>query len=38
MRSASWKETLKTRGWTDAFITGDEFKSFLTDQDKRLLP
>ncbi|MFC7847481.1 Bug family tripartite tricarboxylate transporter substrate binding protein [Arthrobacter sp. NPDC057388] len=34
--SASWKETLKTRGWTDAFITGDEFKSFLADQDKRV--
>jgi putative tricarboxylic transport membrane protein len=34
--SASWKETLKTRGWTDAFVTGDEFKTFLTDQDKRV--
>ena len=34
--SASWKEALKTHSWTDAFITGDEFKSFLTDQDKRV--
>jgi putative tricarboxylic transport membrane protein len=31
-----WKEALKTHSWTDAFITGDEFKSFLTDQDKRV--
>ncbi|MEE2570196.1 tripartite tricarboxylate transporter substrate-binding protein [Pseudarthrobacter sp. J64] len=34
--SEAWKETLKTRGWTDAFITGDEFTSFLTEQDKRV--
>ncbi|WP_457965312.1 tripartite tricarboxylate transporter substrate-binding protein [Arthrobacter sp. D1-29] len=31
-----WKEALKTHGWTDAFITGDEFKTFLSDQDKRV--
>jgi putative tricarboxylic transport membrane protein len=31
-----WKEALKTNSWTDAFITGDEFKSFLSDQDKRV--
>ncbi|KSU74027.1 tripartite tricarboxylate transporter substrate-binding protein [Pseudarthrobacter enclensis] len=31
-----WKEALKTHGWTDAFITGDEFKTFLTEQDKRV--
>ena len=35
-RVGGWKEALKTRGWTDAFATGDEFKSFLTDQDKRV--
>lgn len=34
--SDEWKAELKTRGWTDAFITGDEFKTFLTDQDKRV--
>ena len=34
--TAGWKEALKTHSWTDAFITGDEFKSFLTDQDKRV--
>ncbi len=32
--SAGWKEALKTNGWTDAFITGDEFGTFLKDQDK----
>ncbi|MCA4134509.1 tripartite tricarboxylate transporter substrate binding protein [Arthrobacter sp. M4] len=31
-----WQEALKTRGWTDAFITGDEFGTFLKDQDKRV--
>ncbi|UKA75909.1 Bug family tripartite tricarboxylate transporter substrate binding protein [Arthrobacter sp. FW306-07-I] len=31
-----WKEALKTHSWTDAFITGDQFKSFLTEQDKRV--
>ncbi|WP_347109566.1 tripartite tricarboxylate transporter substrate-binding protein [Paenarthrobacter sp. S56] len=34
--SAGWKEALKTHSWTDAFITGDEFQKFLTDQDKRV--
>ncbi|APF40389.1 Bug family tripartite tricarboxylate transporter substrate binding protein [Neomicrococcus aestuarii] len=34
--SDEWKAELKTRGWTDAFITGDEFKTFLTDQDTRV--
>jgi putative tricarboxylic transport membrane protein len=27
--SASWKDTLDTNGWTDAFLVGDEFSSFL---------
>ncbi|MDQ0827450.1 putative tricarboxylic transport membrane protein [Arthrobacter sp. SLBN-122] len=34
--TAGWKEALKTHGWTDAFITGDQFKTFLTEQDKRV--
>ncbi|WP_284754332.1 tripartite tricarboxylate transporter substrate-binding protein [Arthrobacter sp. efr-133-R2A-120] len=34
--SNEWKAALKTRGWSDAFITGNEFKTFLTDQDKRV--
>ncbi|MFU8875576.1 Bug family tripartite tricarboxylate transporter substrate binding protein [Micromonospora sp. SL4-19] len=32
--SAEWKAELAKRGWTDAFITGDEFGTFLTEQDK----
>lgn len=31
-----WKKALKDNGWTDAFITGDEFSTFLHDQDKRV--
>lgn len=34
--SDEWKAALKTRGWSDAFITGNEFKTFLADQDKRV--
>lgn len=32
----AWKEALKTHSWTDAFITGDEFATFLAEQDKRV--
>ncbi|MCE1178142.1 MAG: tripartite tricarboxylate transporter substrate binding protein [Micrococcales bacterium] len=32
--SAGWKAELEKRGWTDAFVTGDEFGTFLTEQDK----
>lgn len=32
--SEQWKDALAKNGWTDAFITGDEFKSYLTEQDK----
>lgn len=31
--SAEWKAELAKRGWTDAFVTGDEFGAFLTAQD-----
>lgn len=31
-----WEEALATNGWTDAFITGDEFAEFLTEQDERV--
>lgn len=31
-----WQEALTTNGWSDAFITGDEFTSFLTEQDQRV--
>ncbi|MFG1627035.1 Bug family tripartite tricarboxylate transporter substrate binding protein [Kribbella sp. NPDC049227] len=32
--SPEWKAELAKRGWTDAFVTGDAFATFLTDQDK----
>jgi putative tricarboxylic transport membrane protein len=32
----AWKEALKTHSWTDAFITGDDFATFLAEQDKRV--
>jgi putative tricarboxylic transport membrane protein len=32
--SDAWKKVLETQGWTDAFVTGDEFKSFLDEQSK----
>ncbi|NJP31439.1 Bug family tripartite tricarboxylate transporter substrate binding protein [Micromonospora thermarum] len=32
--SAEWKAELTKRGWTDAFVTGDQFGTFLTEQDK----
>ncbi|MDX2974078.1 tripartite tricarboxylate transporter substrate binding protein [Kribbella solani] len=34
--SKEWKAELDKRGWTDAFLTGDEFGAFLTEQDKRV--
>ncbi|MFI6262475.1 Bug family tripartite tricarboxylate transporter substrate binding protein [Micromonospora sp. NPDC051006] len=32
--SAEWKAELTKRGWTDAFVTGEAFATFLTEQDK----
>ncbi|MEU8298861.1 tripartite tricarboxylate transporter substrate binding protein [Micromonospora sp. NPDC048909] len=32
--SDEWKAELTKRGWTDAFITGEAFAAFLTEQDK----
>lgn len=32
----AWKAALEKHSWTDAFITGDEFASFLTEQDQRV--
>ncbi len=30
----AWKAELTKHGWTDAFVTGDQFATFLTEQDK----
>ena len=32
--SEQWKKTLADQGWTDAFQTGDEFKTFLAAQNQ----
>jgi putative tricarboxylic transport membrane protein len=34
--SESWKKALEDNGWTDAFITGDDFGSFLSDESGRV--
>jgi tripartite-type tricarboxylate transporter receptor subunit TctC len=32
--SAAWKKALKKNGWADAFLTGEEFRTFLNDDIK----
>ncbi|MFC4467118.1 Bug family tripartite tricarboxylate transporter substrate binding protein [Streptomyces xiangluensis] len=32
--SQQWQDELTKRGWTDAFATGDEFGTYLKEQDK----
>ncbi|MET9676278.1 tripartite tricarboxylate transporter substrate binding protein [Streptomyces sp. NPDC006482] len=34
--SPQWRESLKTHGWNDAFLPGEEFGAFLTAQDRRV--
>jgi putative tricarboxylic transport membrane protein len=34
--SAAWKKALEENGWTDAFVTGNDFKKFLTDESGRV--
>lgn len=34
--SPQWRESLKTHGWTDAFLPGEEFGDFLAEQDRRV--
>jgi putative tricarboxylic transport membrane protein len=34
--SDAWKKTLEDQGWTDAFLTGDDFKSYLSDESDRV--
>ena len=33
----AWEKALEANGWTDAFATGDEFKSYMVEQDKRVV-
>ena len=34
--SEAWKKALEDQGWTDAFLTGDEFGDFLTEESERV--
>lgn len=34
--SAGWKKELKTNGWTDAFLTGQKFDTFMNQQSTRV--
>jgi len=34
--SQQWKDALAENGWTDAFITGDEYSAFLTEETARV--
>lgn len=31
-----WQEAIKRNGWIDSFATGEEFKTFLVEQDERV--
>jgi len=31
-----WKDAVKRNGWIDSFATGEEFETFLTEQDERV--
>lgn len=35
--TAGWKKALEANGWTDAFATGDEFASYMEEQDQRVV-
>jgi putative tricarboxylic transport membrane protein len=34
--SDGWKEALTSRGWTDAYLSGEGFSTFLKEQDQRV--
>ena len=34
--SDAWQQVLEDQGWTDSFVTGDEFASFLGDESDRV--
>jgi putative tricarboxylic transport membrane protein len=35
-KSPAWQETLKTQGWEDAYMSGDEFAAFLQSERDRM--
>ena len=34
--SPEWQQALEDNGWTDAFMAGDEFESFLVSESERV--
>lgn len=34
--SPTWQETVRTQGWTEAFLFGDEFESFIEEENARI--
>ncbi len=34
--SAEWKEVLKTQGWTQYFLAGEDFAKFIQDENERI--
>jgi putative tricarboxylic transport membrane protein len=34
--SQEWKDALSQNGWTDAFMVGDEYGTFLKSEDQRV--
>jgi putative tricarboxylic transport membrane protein len=34
--SEAWQQVLEEQGWTDSFVTGDEFGSFLDEESQRV--
>lgn len=36
VKSENWQETLKSKGWSDAYLPADEFAAFLKEEDARV--
>jgi len=35
-RSEQWQDVIKKNGWTDAYLTGPQFGTFIAEQDRRV--
>ena len=36
VKSPAWQETLKRNDWTDVLLTGDQFKTYIDAEQKRV--
>lgn len=36
VKSDAWKQTLATKGWMDAYLAGDDFAAYLTEEEARV--